>query len=224
MGSKGSSGSAPQPAYQVPQPPSMSQNINEYIKAYPELFKLQQEYDPKLAEQQLSLLKEYGPQYDQYMSEQQQALTPYTYGLQEQLAQLASEGSTGAPNAQFQRAYLDQLRSEVGGNAGSGIGADYVSRGFNQQNEDYKRYYQNLGLSLLGRLPTNTTSVSTPQFQQAGGQYGFGDFANNQQQGYNTYVGGLSNQQFYGGKAPSSGGFNWQGALGGLSSLGGMFK
>lgn len=221
MGSKKSS-SPPQPAYQVPQPPTAAQNMQDYIANYPKLFELQKEYDPQLAQQQLDLLTEFGPQYDQVLNEQQKAISPYTYGLTEQLAKIASEGMEGGANNQFQRQYLDQLRAEVGGNAGSGIGADYVSRGFNQQNEDFKRYYQNLGTSLIGRMPL--TAGTTPQFQQAGGQYGFGDFANNQQQGYNTYVGGLSNQQFYGGKAPSSGGFNWQGALGGLSSLGGMFK
>lgn len=223
MGKKGGGGgSAPQSAYQVPQQPIAAQNMQDYITNYPKLFELQQQYDPKLAQQQLDLLREFGGQYDQVLNDQQKEIAPYTYGLQERLAKIASDGMMAGPTGAFQRAFLDQLRAEVGPNAGSGIGGDYVSRGFNQQNEDFKRYYQNLGTSLIGRMPL--TAGTTPQFQQAGGQYGFGDFANNQQQGYNTYVGGLSNQQFYGGKAPSSGGFNWQGALGGLSSLGGMFK
>jgi len=218
MGSKKSS-SPPQPAYQVPQPPTAAQNMQDYITNYPKLFALQQEYDPKLAQQQLDLLEEFGPQYDQIINEQQKAISPYTYGLTEQLAKIASEGMAGGPNQQFQRQYLDQLRAEVGPNAGSGIGADYVSRGFNQQNEDFKRYYQNLGTSLIGRMPL--TAGTTPQFQQAGGQYGCGDFATNQQLGYNSYDGALGQVPYY--TQPKKSGFNWSGALQTGVGIGGMF-
>lgn len=225
MGSKKSSQPAPQPVVSVPQAPTMGQNIQEYIKYYPELFELQQKYSPQEAQLDLELMQDYGPQYADYLAQEQQRLTPYTYGLQEQLAQMASENAGGQLPPALQNAYLDQYRAEIGQNVGSPIGADYVSNNLARTAEDYRRNYQNLGLSLLGRTPSSSYAPSTPQFENPIGGFGFGDLAKINAQNYGTYVGGLTNVPYYT-QAPQSG-FNWGGAissgLGAARTIGSFF-
>jgi hypothetical protein len=57
--------------------------------------------------------------------------------------------------------YLSEKNAQLGTNAGSPIGADSLSRGLLQQNEDWKRYYQNLGLSVAGMQPLTQGSAPT---------------------------------------------------------------
>ena len=96
-GSKGGSSQpqGPAPVAQVPQAPTYGASVKDYVDNYPQLFALQQKYAPQEAQQQLDLLNQYGPELTKYYTDEQQRLTPYTYGLQEQLAQQASEGSQG---------------------------------------------------------------------------------------------------------------------------------
>lgn len=208
---------APQPVVQIPQAPTMSQNISEYIANYPKLFDLQKQYGPQEAQLGLDLLKQFGPQYDAYESEQQKALTPYTYGLQEQLAKMASENYGAAMPENLRNEYVNQYRAEIGDNAGSGIGADYMGNRMAGAAEDYRRYYQNLGLSLINRMPMS--APSNPQFSRPGGNFGVGDLAGYNAQTYNSYLGGLTSVPYYipQGGGGGKGGLNYTGALGGAA-------
>lgn len=215
MNKKSGGDSGPQPAVNVPQPPTMSQNIEEYIRLYPKLFDLEKQYSPQEAQLQLDLLNQYGPKFNDYLVSQQKELTPYTYGLQEQLAQLASDNMGGRLPNRLSDVYVDQFRSEIGPNIGSGVGADYVSSNMAKLNEDYSRYYQNLGLSLINRIPMNSISPTTPNFSNPAGNFGIGDLSRYNQGNYGSYVGALVSQPLYYPRSGGSGGFNTQGAIGG---------
>lgn len=147
----------------APTAPTTTSSISEYIANYPKLMELQQQYNPQLAAQDFALSQEYAPKYQQLMQETEAAAYPYTAGLQEQLAKRASEGIGGSLTPELEAGYRDRLRSELGPNVGSGVGADYVSRGMIEANQQYQRYYDDLGLSLTGRLPLS--QASNPQFR-----------------------------------------------------------
>lgn len=214
MGSKKSSSPAPQPVVSVPSPPSMSQNISEYIQNYPKLFELSKQYGPQEAQLGLDLLKQFGPQYDAYESQQQKELTPYTYDLQESLAKLAGENMNADLPGKLRETYLDQFRSEIGPNVGSGIGAGYVSDNLARASEGYRNYYQNLGLSLINRVPVGSVSPTIPQFSNPVGNYGFGDLQGYNAQNYGNYVNALISQPFiYGPQGSGKSRFNTTGAL-----------
>lgn len=185
----------PQPLVQVPSPPSLSSSISDYVANYPKLVDLEKQYSPQLAQLDFDLLKQFGPQLTDYSVAEQQRLTPNTYGLQESLAKIAADGMGAGLPDQLRNSYLDNLRSEIGPNAGSGIGADYVSTNLLRLGEDYKSYYQNLGLSLLNRMPI--TQPSSPSFRNPVGNFGLGDASQLGMQGYSAYTNALSNQPFY---------------------------
>lgn len=215
--SKKKSEPAPQPMVSIPSAPTMSQNISEYINNYPRLFELEKQYAPLEAQLELDLLKQFGPEFTEYLTDSQKELTPYTYSLQEDLAKLASERMNGGLPGNLQNAYLDTLRSEIGPNAGSGIGGDYVSSNLVKLNEDYANYYKNLGLSLINRVPVNSISPATPNFSNPVGDYTFGNLASYNAGLYPTRVQSALSQNLlfpsYGGGGGSR--FNFQGALGG---------
>ena len=142
----------------------------------------QQQYGTEMAKQQMELQKEYAPQmlqqqYEaqlQYAPELAQAqydiskqLYPETVGLQENMAKQASEGMQSGVPSWMRDQYQSDLRANIGTNAGSGIGADYTSRGLLEQQQNWQQYYQNLGLSLTGRQPlTQPSTVNTPTVNQ----------------------------------------------------------
>lgn len=134
----------------------------EFAKAQ---YELGLQYNPQLAAQDFALSQEYAPKYQQLMQQTEASAYPYTAGLQEQLAKRASEGIGGSLTDQMEQSYRDMLRSEIGPNVGSGIGADYVSRGMVDATQQYQRYYDDLGLSLTGRLPLS--QAQNPQFRTA---------------------------------------------------------
>lgn len=203
---------APQPVAQVPQPPTYAQSVKDYVDNYPQLFSLQQKYAPLEAEQQLNLLNEYGPQLTDYYVQQQKELTPYTYGLQEQLAQLASENSSAPIPDSLRNMYLDQYRAEVGQNAGSPIGADYVGNNLARAGEDYRRYYQNLGLSLLNKIPAQANTAATPNI--ANTSAGLPAALGYAQGNYGNYIGGITNVPYYTNAPKNGSGMNIGGVLG----------
>lgn len=205
----------PQPLTSIPSPPSLSTSINDYIQNYPKIFDLEKQYGPQLAQMDYDLFKQYSPLYTQELANQQKQLNPITYGLQEQLAQIASDGMSGGIPSALKNSYLDQLRAEIGPNAGSGIGADYVSTGLLRLGEDYKNYYQNLGLSLLNRVPIS--SPANPNFKSTNSLFDPTSAIQNNLGGYGSYVSGLVNQPYY---MPSSRGGGGMG--GGLGSALGM--
>lgn len=177
-----------------PPAPTAGDNTRDYIANLPAMYQAELEYNPKYAEQDFQLASQYYPKYAEMMRNSDQALYPETAKLQEALAKQANEGMNGAIPESMKAAYLDSLRSELGPNAGSGIGADYVSRGLLNQQKTYNDYYRDLALSVSGRQPL--TSTQPVGFDQAGAGYNYGQVANNNMQGYGSYsslYGGMYN-------------------------------
>lgn len=154
---------------QAPAPqPSTAEAIKAWVDAMPQVFETQMEYAPKQAESEIALAEKYALPYGQAMKTAQEGLYPYTSQIQEKLAQqslLGSEAKTVPDWAKEQ--YLSDLRANMGTNVGSGVGADYTSRGLLALGEDWRRYNQNLGLSLAGRQPLSSpTMPTTGQYSQ----------------------------------------------------------
>jgi hypothetical protein len=220
-GDDGGGSSAPQPVASVPQPPTYAQTVQDYVDNYPKLFGLQQQYAPQEAQLSLDLLNKYGPELTKYYTDQQKELTPYTYGLQEQLAKIASEGSQGGIPTALRNQYNDQYRAEVGQNAGSPIGADYVSNNLARTAQDYNQYYQGLGLSLINKIPAQANTAATPNINNtsAGLQGALGYAQGN----YGNYVQGITNVPYTNGQYNGGGGMNFGGILGSIGQLGSAF-
>jgi hypothetical protein len=144
----------------APPAQSVSSQMSDYVKSLPALYEAQMKYDPQLVQQQLELLQQYGLPFAQAYKQAQDALYPETSALQEQLAGQAAEGmESGVPDYMRQQ-YQSDLRANLGTNIGSGIAADYTSRGLQQQQHDWQNYYRDLGLSLAGRQPLSQPQVS----------------------------------------------------------------
>ena len=181
---------APQQYYQPEKPLTTLQQAQQYKEALPLMLQMQ---------------KEYGGQFNDWTAAEQKRLSPNQYALNESLAQQALTGSQADLPALMKQSALDTFRSEIGSNVGSPIGAEYTSRNLAQLGEQYRNNYQNMGLSLLNKFPTQTTSPATSDYSLAGA-------ANNQMQGYGAYQNALANSYYQ--QAPKSGGFNFGGALG----------
>lgn len=141
---------------QVSAPPAAAtpDAMKQWAEALPQVYKTQLEYAPKEAAQQLALLKQYGTPIASEYANINKALYPETAKLQEDLATQASKyiNAERIPESMAQE-YRSQLSAALGTNAGSPIGADYLSRQMINQGMGYKQYYENLGLSLAGRQP-----------------------------------------------------------------------
>lgn len=174
-----------QPA--APAAPTTAQNMADYVANYPAMMALEQEYNPQQAQLQYELTQKYTPMYADLMKQTNEELYPGLAKLNETLTQQAQGGMEAALPESMKAQYLDRLRSEMGPNAGSGIGSDYLSRGMINQGEQYKNYYQNMALSLTGRQPL--TQAQAPSFQNVGEGYNYGQVANNNMQGYGSYAG-----------------------------------
>lgn len=139
---------------QTPTPPAQptaTASLAEYIQNLPQLYDVESQYQPKYAQLEKSINEQ---------------LYPYTSGLQEQLAQQASEGvKSGVPDW-AQKQYISDVNARLGTNVNSRIGADYASRGLLSQTMDWQNYYRNLGLSLANRQqlasPQSLTSTFNP--------------------------------------------------------------
>ena len=109
-------------AKKVPKAPSITDVMNQYEQALPGLEKTNSDL------------------MNQYM--------PGALGLTGQLAGIASKGMDSNTPDWMRQQYQSDMSGALGTNAGSPIGADYRSRGLLQQSEDWKRYYQGLGLNV----------------------------------------------------------------------------
>lgn len=185
----GSSGGTTLLQPQAPTPPSYQQNVDDYIRAYPQLFALQQQYAPQEAAQQLQMFQQFAPQFAQSLYNTQDILNPGINNLTQQLTRQATEGSSGNVPQALQEEYRSNLRGEIGANAGAGIGADYVSRGLVNQNQQYRQYYQNLGLSLANRQPVG--QPQSPNYTNQLAQANLGQIANFNAGNYGTYAGAM---------------------------------
>lgn len=155
-------------------------------------------YEPVYGQQgkEGSAIMDWNPvtkQYD-YTIPSQQVQIPYTtydYSYTPATSNTMTTTGGGVPEWQRQQ-YRSDLNANLGTNVGSPIAADYMSRGLLQQQQDWQRYYQNLGLSITGRQPIYT--ANTPQTtNQTAGFTPQGVMSYNQQ-GYNTAAGLYANQ------------------------------
>lgn len=188
----GGSSPAPQPAPtpsapSIPKPPSLGAQIKSYIKAIPDLYKASKKYDPKFADLQLALFQQFAPLFTDFYQSEMQRLVPYSYGLQEQLAKQATEGMNSELPAQLRADYLNTLRSELGANAGSPIGAEYLSRNMANLGEGYRSYYRALAQDIMGRVPAPQPFL--PPLTSVSGDFNAGTALNYGSQTYGAYAG-----------------------------------
>jgi len=213
-----------------PQPPSQAQSIDEWVQNLPQIYQtqleyepqlmqqqlgmqgqyaknlmqqymdLQQQYAPQMLEQQMQMQMEYAPQMAELQQQIQQDLYPETAGLQENLAAQAREGMESGVPDWMREQYRSNLSAQLGTNVGSGIGADYVSRGLLEQQQNWQNYYRNLALTAAGRQPlAQPGTVQTPQVspaQYSGSQWTQGYTPQTSMgynmQGYAPYAGAYS--------------------------------
>lgn len=190
-----------------PPAPSTADAINAWVQSMPQVFAQQQIQAPKEAQQQLELAQQFALPLAQAYQGAQNALYPNTSGLQESMAGQAQEGINATSMPEWMRKqYQSDFNANLGTNAGSPIGADYVSRGMQNQLFQQKKYYNDLGLSLAGRQPlsqpaapnaTNYAATFTPQnvMQQMGQNYGVFSSAS-RPLGYSSGGGGIFGSMF----------------------------
>jgi hypothetical protein len=180
-------------------------------------YQMQQEYGPKFSQLNYEQLAQYAPKINDLMAAEQRRLAPNQYALNEDLAQQALAGSKGDLPEIMKQSALDTFRSEIGANVGSPIGAEYTSRNLAQLGEQYRNNYQNMGLSLLNKYPTNAQlpNLNSP----ATSDYTLGQSSGNSIAGYGAYNSAMANSFYQ--PAPKSS-FNWGGMIGGgVGALGG---
>ena len=137
----------------APAPQTTAESMADYVDSLPALYDAQMEYEPQLVQQQLELLQQYGTQFGEATKATQESLYPETSAIQEQLANQALDGSQQGLTDEEMQQYRDLYAAELGTNAGSGVGANYMGSSLVQANQQRKDYYRNLGLSLAGRQP-----------------------------------------------------------------------
>ena len=167
--------------------PTTAESIDAWVKAMPTVFAEQQRQAPLEAQQMMDLYSKYALPLAQADYSANAALYPKTAALQENMADQATTGINATEMPDWMRKqYMSDMNSQLGTNAGSPIGADYVSRGMQSQLFEQQKYYRDLGLSLAGRQPltqangpatTNYAAGFTPQ-----------SVMNQNQQGYSSYT------------------------------------
>lgn len=186
MGGK-SGGTTTQIIQPTPAPaPSTAEAINAYVASLPALYEAQMKYAPLEAQQQLELTKQYAVPYAQAYQQAQEILYPGTSALQEGLVARAQAGMTEQVPQSMRDQYRSDLLAQLGTNASSGIGADYVSRNLINQQQQYNQYYENLGLSLAGRQPL--VNPQTPSYTNQLGNYQPGQGLQYTAGNYGTYT------------------------------------
>lgn len=182
----GSSGGTTVISPSTPAAPTAGQSAAEYAAALPAILQAQVQYQPQFAQADYESFAKLAPQYTAVYDQINKQYYPNTYGLQEQLAKTASEASnaTEIPDWMAQQ-YRNNVNAQLGSNVNAPIGADYVSRGLIDQAQQYRQYYQNLGLSLAGRQPLTSTQYQQPSFNPA---QGFAQNYNTQTSGYGAYT------------------------------------
>jgi len=209
---------------EAPRLPSLTELADEYKAAYPTYFGMTQKYAPKEAQLQLDLLRNYGTQIAAAQKAGMEELYPYSTGLQEQLAQQASQGINDDIPDWMRKKYLSDTRATLGQQAASPIGADVQSIGLLGMQKQYQDYFRNLGYQLTSRVPlyepiipeyTNIHGGFTPSLAA---QYTLGGYANTPALdqtggGYGSGVLGGQIGNLLGGLLNSGGGNNTSGVV-----------
>jgi len=208
----------------APAPQTTAESMADYVASLPALYDAQMEYDPKLVQQQLELLQTYGTQFGEATKATQDALYPETSAIQEEFAGQALEGSEQGLTPEEMAQYRDIYASELGTNAGSGVGANYMGSGLVQANIQRKDYYRNLGLTLAGRQPLSQGGVTgqsnwMQQYQANQGlqnnAQNYGNYANSFDTSYQASPwGDIAGSVIGGVGAAASGGLSEGGAWG----------
>ena len=195
-----------------PTAPTATQNMQDYISNYPALFNLQQQYAPQEAAQQVSIAQQYALPYGQAIKSAQDALYPQTSALQENLAGQATQGMNSQMPDWMKSQYQSNMNAQLGSNVNAPVGADYASRGLLQQQEDWKRYYQNLGLSVSGKQPL--TQASSPSYTNQLQGYTANGVSGANAQNYSTAMSG------YNSTLSNSNSSSWMNMLGTVAGAG----
>lgn len=178
-------GSSPSAA--TPQMPSPQDSVNAWMAALPQIYAAQSQYAPQEAQQQIQIAQQSALPLAQAQYDAQKALYPQTTALQENLATAANQGMNSQLPSWMKQQYQSDMNAQLGNNAASGIGADYMSRGLLQQQQNWNQYYQQLGLSASGRQPlvspqsagySNFMSGFTPGGVMQGQNNNYGTAAN----------------------------------------------
>jgi len=170
-----------------PAAPTVAQSMTDYVANYPKLWQMQMEYAPQEAALQVALAQQYAQPMGEALKTAQEAMYPQETAITNEATRQALAGmQTGMPDWAKQQ-YLDTLRANIGTNAGSGIGADYISRNLLEQEKGWRDYYTNLGLSIAGKQPvytaqpvgyTNQMASYTPQGVLDYNARNYGSYAN----------------------------------------------
>lgn len=198
-----------------PAPPSAGAQIQDYIQNYPKLVALQEQYNPQTAALDYNLYSQYAPLYTQLAQDVQNQVYPQTSQLQEQLATQALDGMNSQLPDWAKQQYESNFNAGLGMNANAPLGVSDRNVGLLSLQKQWQDYYRDLGLSVAGRQPLQTTA--NPSFQNAASsqntnpflQYGASTYGS-QVAGYGAQVAGT---QYY----RPGGGFSPLGALGGAS-------
>jgi len=167
--------------------PSTADAINAWVQSMPQVFAEQQRQAPLQAEQQVGLAQQYAEPLAQAYKTAQETLYPQTSQLQETLAGQAAQGATATEMPDWMRQqYKSDISGQLGQNAGAPIGADYLSRGMQNQLFQQQKYYRDLGLSLAGRQPLSQPAA--PATTDYASTFTPGNVMNFMQQGYGTYA------------------------------------
>ena len=209
----------------APAAPTPAETAAQYAASLPIYWENQLKYAPLEAQQQVDMATQYALPLAQAYKQANDALDPNTAGLQEQLAAQAGQGMTAGLSDAERQQYTSDLGAQLGSNAGSGIGADYMSRNMLMQQQQRQDYWRNLGLSVAGRQPLTTAQpVNSLNYMQ---NYTPTANANFVGQGYGNYSNAYSSM--YGANAQMAGSKNAMtgqiigGALGAAGTFGGGY-
>lgn len=177
----GGSGGASAPA--APAAPTTQQTVDAYTGQLNAMYNASLKYDPLIAQQQLQMAQQYAPQ----MKAVSDALNPQASKMNDMLGAQAAQGMNAQMPDWMQQQYQSQMRAELGNQVGSGMGADYVSRGMLSDQQQYQQYYSNLGLSVAGLNPVYNGSTYQQQANPSVmNGYNYGQVSNNMMSGYGS--------------------------------------
>lgn len=187
MGGGGSTRTTTQIIQPTPPPqPSTADAIREYVSALPRIFQTQLQFAPQEAAQQVQLAQQYALPLAQAAKTAQDTLYPETATLQEQLAGEASRGIQQGISPELRSQYESDIRANLGTNVGSPIGAEFTARSLLRADEDFKRYYRDLALSVAGRQPL--AQPTQPNYTNQLAQFNPGQVLGFQSQNYNAFA------------------------------------
>lgn len=166
----------------TPQAPSVGDQINSYIGSLPSLVSASNQYSPQIAQQNTQMTAQNAPM----LAQIQQSLYPQLTALQNNIASTASSNITNGMPAAMAAQYQDSFRGQIGDNNNSGIGADYVSRAMQAQQQSYAQNWAQIGNAATGQnplynvngyAPTNIASSYTPSSALQYGANTYGSYA-----------------------------------------------